>query len=107
MSYYPNKPFSRDRLKLVSRDKAAYAAFAALDRLQQEEPEVAMAAASILFAAWCDRTNSDPHDMHEQGEKMLRAEAFHRKANIQLETIRDFAGIRIMGDRNITAIRDS
>lgn len=98
------RPFSRDRLKLVSRDKAAEGAMAQLDRVQQAAPEVQMASVAILFAAWCKRLGCDPHDIYSQGVKMLTPEFGHHKANLHLETLRDFAGIRMAGDTR-TSIR--
>jgi hypothetical protein len=95
------KPFSKDKLMLVSRDKAASQAFAILDRLQFETPEVMMAATSLLFATWCQRLGMHPFEMHQLGLKMLKPEAFHLKGNAHLETLRDFAGIRMLGDAKI------
>lgn len=95
------RPFSRDRLKLISRDKAAEGAFAILDKLQQAGPEVQVASVAILFAAWCKRLTLDPHDIYQQGMKMLAPEFGHHKANLHLETLRDFAGIRMAGDERV------
>lgn len=95
------RPFSRDRLKLVPRDRAAEGAFACLDKLQQAIPEVQVAAAAMLFAAWVKRLRLDPEDLYSQGVKMLKSQPGHSKANIHVEVLRDFAGIRIAGDPTV------
>lgn len=95
------RPFSRDRLKLVSRDKAAEGAMLVLDRIQTAPPEVQVASVGILFAAWCKRLGLDPHDIYQQGVKMMTPEFGHRTANIHLEVLRDFAGIRLAGDSRV------
>lgn len=94
-------PFSRDRLSLVSRDAAAEAAFRALTKNQEQRPEVQVAAVAVLFAAWCSRLGIDPHDLWGIGRRMVTPEEFHRKGNIHMETIRDFAGIRLAGDERV------
>jgi hypothetical protein len=94
-------PFSRDRLKLVSRDLSAEGAMAMLDRVQTHRPEVQVAAVAVLFAAWCRRLGLDPHDLWLQGTRMMRPEPGHQKANIHLEVLRDFAGIRLAGDERV------
>lgn len=86
---------------MVSRDLAATGAFTCLDHLQQEAPEVQVAAASILFAAWSHRLGLDPHDLYQQGLKMLRPQMGHLKANVHMEVLRDFAGIRLAGDPSV------
>ena len=86
---------------LVHRDEAAKAAFALLDKVQQESPEIAMAGCAMLFAMWCRRLHVDPHEMHALGGKLLVPQAFHQKGNIHVEVLRDFAGIRMMGDNSV------
>jgi hypothetical protein len=86
---------------LTSRDEAARAAFGALDRIQNEAPEVALAGAALLFVALCKRCRTAPHDAAELGEKMLAPQFGHLKGNLHLETIRDFAGMRMMGDASV------
>lgn len=99
---YAHRPFSRDLLLSISRDLAATGAMKLLDRVQQiPEPEVAMAAISIVFAAFCRRTGMSAQDAHEFGKRLLEPQPHHVKANITMETLRDFAGIRVMGDRRV------
>jgi hypothetical protein len=95
------RPFSRDRLKLVSRDLSAEGAMAMLDRIQTHPPEVQVAAVTILFAAWCRRLGLDAHDLWQQGVTMMEPQIGHQKGNIHLEVLRDFAGIRLAGDERV------
>lgn len=97
------KPFNRDHLNLVSRDAAMKAAMAQLDAVQNEEPEVALAGAAIMFAAFVRRLGLSPQDTYELGKRILTPEQYHQKANIVGEVLRDFAGIRMMGDTNVEA----
>jgi len=99
---YQQRPFNKDRLMLLNRDRAMNMAMAILDRTQQEtDPEVAFAGQAIMFAAWCKRLNMDPHEAHTIALKMLAPEQFRQKGNIIGEVIRDFAGIRLVGDRRV------
>jgi hypothetical protein len=84
-------PFSRDRLHMVNRDAAAHAAFAMMDKVQHETPELALVAISLLFTALCHRFMIDPHDMHTQATAMLRHEPGHRAANAHIEALDDLA----------------
>lgn len=95
------RPFSKDTLVMVPRDEAAKCAFALLDKVQGESPEVAMAGCVMLFAMWCKRLGQDPFEMHALGKKMLAPEDFHQKGNIHVEVLRDFAGMRMMGDKSV------
>lgn len=91
------RPLDRDRLALTARDEAAKASMAVLHVVQQEEPEIIMAGAACLFVALCKRSGLDPEDMVQMANKMLRPEPFHQKGNIQMEVLRDFAGLRMAG----------
>lgn len=86
---------------LVPRDEAAKCGLGLLDKVQQEAPEIAMAGTVVLFAMWCRRLRMDPHEMYQLGLKMLEPQEFHHKGNIQIEVLRDFAGIRMMGDASV------
>lgn len=89
--------FDRDRLALVSRDAAATAAFAMLDKVQNEAPELAYASIAVLFAAMSQRLGVDPEDGHHIGVRMLRADPFHQKANAQMDALDDLAKQEWMG----------
>lgn len=95
------RPFNKDRLMLVARDDAAKCGMALLDKVQQEAPEIAMAGTVVLFAMWCRRLKMDPHEMHSLGVKLLEPQQFHHKGNILMDVLRDFAGIRMMGDASV------
>jgi hypothetical protein len=92
-----NRPLNRDRLMLVPRDTAMKGALSLLDRIQDEAPETAMAAAAVLFAAFCKRCRIDAQEAHRLALRMLTPEPFHQKANIQSEVVEDFAGLRMAG----------
>lgn len=95
------RPFSKDRLMMLSRDEAAKCGFALLDKVQQEAPEIAMAGVAMLFATWCKRLKLDPHEMFQHGVKLVAPEAFHQKGNIHAEVMRDFAGMRMAGEAHV------
>jgi hypothetical protein len=98
-----SRPFDRDRLNLVARDDSMRVAMDLLDRIQKQDPELAMAGTAIMFAAFVRRLKLSPQDTYELGLKLLEPQQFHRKANIVGEVLRDFAGIRMAGDRNVEA----
>jgi hypothetical protein len=93
------RPFDKDRLALVPRDHVMKGAFGLLDRVQRETPEVGLAATAVMFAAFCQRLKLSPAEMHTMGLKMMRPEEFHAKGNMWQDTIQEFAGIKIAGDR--------
>lgn len=76
---------------------------ALLHVVQDEAPEVAMASVAMLFATWCKRLGLDAYEAHQYGQRLLAPEPFHRKGNIQAEVLRDFAGIRLAGDKRVEA----
>ncbi len=95
------RPFSKDRLMMLPRDEAAKCGMALLDKVQQEAPEIAMAGAAVLFAMWCKRLRLDPFEAHQYGMKLLEPQQFHHKGNVLMDTLRDFAGIRMAGDPRV------
>jgi hypothetical protein len=76
-------------------------AHTALYTMQDERPEEIVVGAAMLFAALAQRTGLDPEEMYRQGIRMLRPEPGDQRTNEQLEALRDFAGLRIMGE-NVT-----
>ena len=76
---------------MVARDAGANAAFAMLDKVQEERPELAMVAVSMLFATLAHRFMLDPHDLYTQATNMLRHQPGHRTANAQVEALDDLA----------------
>jgi hypothetical protein len=97
--------FDRDRLNLVGRDGVATAAFAMLDKVQQEAPELAYASIAVLFAVMSERLGVDPQDGHALGTKLLRPSAFHQKGNAQMDAMDDLAKQEWMG-REVGTYRD-
>lgn len=91
------RPLDKDRLMLTPRDEAAKGAMGVLHHLQQEDPEIIMAGTACLFVALCKRSGLDPEDMVQMATRMLQPEPFHQKGNIQMEVLRDFAAIRMVG----------
>lgn len=89
---------------MTPRDDAASAAFQALDGLQRFTPEEQLAGAALLFSALRTRCGLDPFDLSQLGDRLLAPEAFHDKANWQLEALRDYAGLRIAGDPNVSTM---
>lgn len=89
-----------DQLNSTSRDEAAFVAFAALNAIQEDRPHKQVFAVALLFAAFCERLNLSPREMHTKAEMMLREEDFHHKANSQLQALREFAGIRLSNPKH-------
>lgn len=85
----------RDKVMMVQREKAAILAHRALDRIQSELPEEQVSGVAVLFATIAHRCGFDPQELHALGMKILRDEKFHHKGNIQIESLRDFAGLRL------------
>lgn len=92
---------NRDALFMLPRDRVATLAHEALFPINNLEGHEMVAALSILFAAVCHRCRIDPHEAHTLGLRMLRDEDFHKKANDQLQSLRDFAAIRVGGEQNV------
>lgn len=97
-------PLDRDKLSMVSRAQAAQAAHLALFAIQNERPEVMMGGVAILFAAFIHRCGLDPQEVHHMGMKILRdpADPGYHNVNISLQSLKDFAGIRVMGERHVS-----
>lgn len=86
---------------MVPRGVAADAAHTALFGVQNLEPEPMVAGIALLFAAVCERCALSPQGAHELGRRLLRDQDFHTKTNGSLQSLRDFAGIRIMGEKDV------
>lgn len=96
------RPLDRDRLSMVNRDQAVLAAQSALDGVQRFTPEQMVAGVSILFAAVCRRCGLDPQTEHKRGMRLLAPIPGHDKDNKSLQSLQDFAGIRIMGEEEVS-----
>lgn len=91
----------RDSLFAIPRLKAAEAAFEALHPVQNLRPEPMVAGVAVLFAALCHRVGLEPQEVHSLGLKILYADDPFSRTNDILQSLRDFAGIRIKGDETV------
>lgn len=87
---------------MMPRGVAADTAHEALFPIQHRRPTEMVAGVAVLFATICARTGLDPQELHTLGSKMLRDQEFHRAVNDSLQSLRDFAGIRIAGDKDVS-----
>lgn len=97
MSMDTSRPLDKDKLAMFPRDDAVTNAHLALRPLNALAPEAMVAGIAVLFAAVCSRVGLDPQDMHTMALRMLKHEQHHDKANMSLQSLRDFAGMRIAG----------
>lgn len=95
----PNELSSRldaTQLHMVSRDRVASVVHGLLHGANHERPPELTAGVAVLFAAISERTGMDPHDLFLLGRRLLfAADQHHDKPNIQMEALRDFAGLRV------------
>lgn len=95
-------PVDRDRLLMVDRGAAADGAQLALFQIQDLRPDVALAAVSVLFATLTAGTGTNPEEAFHLGRKIITAdEDFHDRTNKSLQSLRDFAGIRLAGREDV------
>jgi hypothetical protein len=90
-------PLDRTRLDTLKRDNVLPIAGRTLHVIQNERPEEMVAATAILFALVCNRVGLSPEEMHHKGMRMMRDQQHHDKTNKLLQSLRDFAGLRIAG----------
>lgn len=99
-------PLNRDRLHMVPRSLAVAAAHEALFPIQDKRPDVMVAGVAVLFAALAARCGVDPQELYVIGRRILRDPdeqlGGDKHNNASLQSLRDFAGIRIMGERNVS-----
>lgn len=102
----PSRPLNKDALAMVPRRRAADAAHEALFPVQSKPPEIMVAGVAVLFAAVAQRCGLDPEELHRLGRKILRDPdeqlGGDRGSNQSLQSLRDFCGIRIMGERHVS-----
>ncbi|MER9178964.1 hypothetical protein [Mesorhizobium sp. M0767] len=83
------------QLHMVSRDKVAYLVHEMMFPVNKEKGELLTAATAVLFAIMSERAAMDAHDLYLLGRRILTAPSPHHfKPNVQLEALRDFAGLR-------------
>lgn len=90
-------PLDKDRLHQFPRDDAVSMAHRCLRPINSFDPEEMVAGVAVLFAAVCNRVGLDPQDVHHMGMRMMREQQHHDKSNKLLQSLRDFAGLRIAG----------
>lgn len=93
----PIRTLDRDKLSMVPRERAADAAHLALYPIQDEPPEVLVAGLAVLFHAVVAKAQLDPEDLYRMGGKILRDQEGSLKTNNQLQSLRDWASIRVLG----------
>lgn len=93
-SYSLSDRMDRDKINSANRDKAAANAHAMLDPVNNQGGEDIIAAGAVLFAVLSARSGLSAQELHSMGSRILKAERFHDKANVQLEALQDFAGLR-------------
>lgn len=92
-----SRPYDHDKRNMLPRDPILHLTGRALHVLQNESPEEMVAAASMLFALVTQRVQLDAQEEHHKALKMLRDQRAHDKENKLLQSLRDFAGLRIKG----------
>lgn len=92
-----NRPLDRTKLVMVKREKAAAAAQEALFPIQSVAPEVQLMGVALLFAVLCKRCGVEPQDLHDMALKVLEPKPGDIRTNDSLEALRDYAGLRLMG----------
>lgn len=85
-----------DIFNMLPRDTIARDASNMLDPLKNHKGERMVAATAVLFALMAERYRGSPEALFEYGKRLLRQpEDFHKKANDEMEALRDFALLRI------------
>lgn len=87
----------RDRFHMVDRNQVSAAAFTMLNGVSAEtRVELLAAGAALLFAAVAERVGMTAEELHRVGHRILFAhENFDHKGNSALESLRDFAALRL------------
>ncbi|NKW09116.1 hypothetical protein HGG76_02405 [Ochrobactrum tritici] len=84
------------QLHMVSRDRVANVAHALLNGANHERAPEILAGVAVLFAVMAERSAVDPEELYHLGRRILFAPApHHHKPNVQMEALRDFAGLRV------------
>lgn len=96
------RKFDYQTMTQLDRQLAADAAHLGLYQMQDLSPEEIALGVSVLFAAVMRRVGLDPAEQYAMGLRVLRSEPLHRRANDSLQSLQDFAGVRIKGDENVS-----
>lgn len=90
---------NRDKLFMVDQLDAARCALEALHPVASLEPDELVAGICVLFSTICFRVGLDPEEAYLLGKRLLLTrEPGNHKTNNTLQTLSDFAGLRIKGD---------
>lgn len=96
-----SRRLDRDRLNMMDRQVAADVAFTALHPIQDRDPEEIVMGAAVLFAAIVRRCSLDAGEVYAKATTVLREEPFHKRTNDALQSMQDFAALRVLGDHTV------
>lgn len=96
-----SRPLDRDKLNMLDRQLAADIAFTALHPIQDKDPEEIVMGSAVLFAAICRRCSVDAGEMYAKATTVLREDPFHKRTNDALQSLQDFAALRVLGDADV------
>lgn len=88
-----------DKLNMFSRDRAAALAHTSLDAMRNEGAEAHLAGIAVAFAALAHRYQMGPEQLYLYGLRILESPgAHHRNGNALIESLRDFANLKVRND---------
>jgi hypothetical protein len=89
----------RDRLMMMSRDRAAELGHMILEPLTNSPADENLAAVAVAFAALSERYSMGPEELYRYGMKILTAPTpHHRKGNALMDSLQDWAGMRVRNE---------
>lgn len=92
------RPFNRDIMNMVPRDRAAVIAHEALAAINALRPEEQATAVAVLFAGMAQRFGLKPEEFYHLGRKLLtNPQSFHRKGNSQMEALEAYFDLQNTG----------
>lgn len=97
-----DKPFDKDRLYMVDRVAAVDAAQLCLSAIEHLDPALMVAGVAILNEAIMHRTRCDAFATNVMAKRLMRDSAEHYRTNASVQSLLDFAGLRIAGDANVS-----
>lgn len=92
------RPFNRDVMHMLPRDRVAVVAHEALASINALRPEEQAAAVAVLFFGLTKRLGLSPEEHYHLGRKLLtNPETFHRKGNSQMEALEAYIDLQYTG----------
>ncbi|WP_111818773.1 hypothetical protein [Agrobacterium sp. CFBP2214] len=89
----------RDKLMMMSRDRAAELGHIILEPLTNSPAAENLAAVAIAFAVLSNRYSMGPEELYHYGMKILTEPTpHHRKGNALLDSLQDWAGMRVRNE---------